>query len=613
MGNQESLSKEAGIALLQMLEVKGSQDEMAGLVAEVRGHALTLQIIGGYLKKAHAGDIRKKEQIELHKADDRTTNGHAFRAMQAYETWLEQAGKEGQQELAILRIMGLFDRPADVGCFNALIQASVIAGLTEPLSTMDEPELNCCLDELEQSKLITINRDNATGELVNLDAHPLIREYFAEQLEKTKPDAFQQAHQRIFEHLCESTHESEQPTLDELLPLYQAIGHGCKAGMHEIARAAVFRDRIYKGTDHDGFYSHKKLGAIGMDLSAVACFFDQPWQAVSANLDKTNQAWVISVAAFYLQILGRLTEALQPMQVSLDMGIAEEDWNNTAIRADNLTELLRTLGKLPEAVKQGQLAIDYADKSEIDIQKFLRRTTLANAMRQSGQINEAANYFRQAEALQAEYSLQFPQLYSLRGFYYSDLLLHPVEIAAAALKPQAIASNLQTAISEVKKRVKNWFNWRQPNISLLDIALAHLSAGRIALYQHILAEPIDPETTTELQHIEQAMTYLRQSGSQHRLPLALLTRAWKRAAIHHNYTGSDSAQTDLDEAWEIAERGPMRLYMADIHLYRARLFYKLDDYPWQSPEHDLGEARRLIEECGYWRRKEELEDAEAGV
>ena len=37
-------------------------------------------------------------------------------------------------------------------------------------------------------------------------------------------------------------------------------------------------------------------------------------------------------------------------------------------------------------------------------------------------------------------------------------------------------------------------------------------------------------------------------------------------------TGRDSAQADLDEAWEIAERGPMRLFLADIHLHRARLF-----------------------------------------
>ena len=29
-----------------------------------------------------------------------------------------------------------------------------------------------------------------------------------------------------------------------------------------------------------------------------------------------------------------------------------------------------------------------------------------------------------------------------------------------------------------------------------------------------------------------------------------------------------------------------------------------------GPLDDLKEARKLIEKCGYWRRKEELEDAE---
>ncbi len=41
-------------------------------------------------------------------------------------------------------------------------------------------------------------------------------------------------------------------------------------------------------------------------------------------------------------------------------------------------------------------------------------------------------------------------------------------------------------------------------------------------------------------------------------------------------------------------------------------------YPWdknpdgslRGPKDDLAAARKLIERCGYWRRKEELEDAE---
>jgi len=105
---------------------------------------------------------------------------------------------------------------------------------------------------------------------------------------------------------------------------------------------------------------------------------------------------------------------------------------------------------------------------------------------------------------------------------------------------------------------------------------------------------------------------LRRAGVQD-CPLGLLTRAWLRC-LTGAYTGPESAQTDLNEAWEIAERGPMPLFMADIHLHRARLFGLSKDrpasYPWTSPQDNLAEARRLIEKHGYWRRKEELEDAE---
>ena len=102
---------------------------------------------------------------------------------------------------------------------------------------------------------------------------------------------------------------------------------------------------------------------------------------------------------------------------------------------------------------------------------------------------------------------------------------------------------------------------------------------------------------------------LRRAGQQWFLPNGLLTRAWLRCVEGDN----DGAQEDLDEAWEIAERGPMRLHMADIHLYRARLFHDVKPYPWASPHEDLAAARKLIEQCGYLRRKEELEDAEAAA
>ena len=63
----------------------------------------------------------------------------------------------------------------------------------------------------------------------------------------------------------------------------------------------------------------------------------------------------------------------------------------------------------------------------------------------------------------------------------------------------------------------------------------------------------------------------------------------------------------------------MRLYLADVHLHRARLegMLKEEDrkqhFPDVDPRAELTKARELIERHGYWRRKEELEDAEAAA
>ena len=225
------------------------------------------------------------------------------------------------------------------------------------------------------------------------------------------------------------------------------------------------------------------------------------------------------------------------------------------------------------------------------------------------------------------------------------------------------------AVSERAAQTLDWWTNHFTNASLLDIALDHLTLGRAALYAAILSsrssrreeahsKPSTPHAvsaeesqsllTSAATEIDSAVSGLRRAGSQHHLPRGLLTRAWLRSLTGStgsphggartgstDSTGSpqagsphanDSAQSDLDEAWEIAERGPMPLFLADIHLYRARLFGRKragvtsqesgvgePKYPWESPEKDLAEARRLIVEHGYLRRMPELEDAERAL
>ena len=168
----------------------------------------------------------------------------------------------------------------------------------------------------------------------------------------------------------------------------------------------------------------------------------------------------------------------------------------------------------------------------------------------------------------------------------------------------------------VSRRAAKMFDWRLPSNSLLDIALDHLTLGRAALYAAILeGNPLDQLNSCR-ESLQHAVDGLRRAGVQHHLPRGLLARAWLRFLTGARI-GPESAQSDLDEVFEIAERGLMPLFMADIHLHRARLFglskVRPANYPWMSPQTDLAKARRLIEKHGYWRRKEELEDAEAAA
>jgi tetratricopeptide (TPR) repeat protein len=616
------LSKAAGVSLLRKLGVVlGSEEEFEHLVEEVNGHALTLQIMGGFLKKAFRGDIRCRDRVKFEKADAKVQGGHAFRAMAAYVKWMEGESDEARRELAILRLMGLFDRPATGDCVAALLAAPAIAGLTEPLVGLAEEDWNSSLDALESAKLLAVHRAKGSGTLVSLDAHPLLREYFGQGLRATQPEAWRAAHRRLYEHLCATTKEGGEPTVEDLQPLYQAVAHGCQAGLQQEACDRVYWDRILRGQE---FYSTRKLGAFGSDLGAVACFFETPWSRVSPALTEVWQTWLLNQSAFRLRALGRLTEALEPMRAGIEGAARLGDWKNAAQAASNLSELELTLGEVATAVKDAEQSVTYADRSGDASMRMIMRPAHADALHQAGRRTEAEARFREAEQMQADFQPQYPLLYSVRGFKYCDLLLAEAEREAGKAQGEAKQEALLAKCRAVSERAAQTLKWVTTQNWLLDIALDHLTLGRAALYAAILesrgrrgesappspaSQPGFASAATEIDH---AVSGLRRAGAVEFLVRGLLTSAWLRS-LTGPAAGPDSARSDLDEAWEIAERGSMPLFQADIHRYRARLFHHAKPYPWQSPQHDLAEARRLIVKHGYLRRKEELEDVEAAL
>ncbi len=564
--NLELLSPEAGRALLRFGGVRGTDEELERAAESFGCHALALNLLAVYLQDIPGHHVSAAEQIpdlDIPEAEGK----HPRRMIAAFERKLGEGA-----ELEVLRMLGLFDRPADGASLAALRKAPTIPDLTDHIGEDSEAVWLRAVQKLRKLKLIAEESHYDPDEL---DAHPLVRGHFRQQ-QSQQTDVWREANLRLYEHLRATTKEFPD-MVEEMSPLYAAVAHGCEAGKHQQTYENVYRRRIQRGGE---FFSTKKLGAFSAELAALAGFFETPWRQPVAGLTKANQAFVVSAAGFCLRALGRLQDAAEPMQVGLHTYISQGDWENAAKAAGNLGELYLTLGGLPQALEFVLGSMGLADCSRNGFMRMASRSILADVLHQAGEAEEAKAASRQAEEIQNQWQPEYPFLYSLHGFRYCDLLLD------------------QGKHQEVKERAAKFFEWRLPSDSLLEIALDNLSLGRACLLQPQQAGANDDGQAAEF--LQQAVDGLRQAGHLDHLPRGLLARAeWARVSEQY-----DQAHRDLAEAFTIAERGEMRLHLADCYLEFARLSLATGDR--DSARKAWETAKTRIEEMGYHRRDGEV-------
>src|SRR5262249_26381519 len=154
-----------------------------------------------------------------------------------------------------LRLLGLFDRPATKAALAALRARPEIPGLTEPLLDLPEEEWQWSVSLLRDYGLLLPADPQQPGAL---DAHPLVRVYFQEELGRERHQGWQEGNLRLYEHLKGAAPELPE-TLEAMEPLYTAVVHGCRAGRQQEALDEVYWRRIQRGSE---FYSRNKLGAF---------------------------------------------------------------------------------------------------------------------------------------------------------------------------------------------------------------------------------------------------------------------------------------------------------------------------------------------------------------
>jgi hypothetical protein len=291
----EHLSSEAGAKLLGALSVKGDDAELRRASDEFDGHCLALTLLGSYLTDAYKGDIRSRREVSGHLGDDVRQGVHARKVMKSYEAWFAEG-----PELAVLRMLGLFDRPADEKAFEALLKPPAIPDLTDALTGLSVRQSQTILAMLRRARLLAGEDSHNRGDL---DTHPLVREYFGEQLRNGRAEAWKECNRRLY-HYYRTLAPELPENFREMEPLFLAVICGCHAGLYRESLHDIYIPRIQRG---DACYAVNVLGAREAVLSALIHFFaGGQWEApVEAGVGRhrlclADQLFILMQAAVYL-------------------------------------------------------------------------------------------------------------------------------------------------------------------------------------------------------------------------------------------------------------------------------------------------------------------------
>jgi hypothetical protein len=156
---------------------------------EFSGHCLALTLLGSYLTDVYNGDIRCRKEVSERLAHDVRQGVHARKVMESYQNWFGEG-----PELSVLRVLGLFDRPADEKAIGALLKAPAIRGLTESLTDISKTEWRTIIAKLRRARPLAGEDPHDRG---HLDAHLLVRENFGEQLRSQRTNAWNECNRRL--------------------------------------------------------------------------------------------------------------------------------------------------------------------------------------------------------------------------------------------------------------------------------------------------------------------------------------------------------------------------------------------------------------------------------
>lgn len=566
--NLGPLSAADGAGLLVSLGVRGNTQQLEEASVEMGGHPLALTLLASCLEEAYGSRILRRDLIvSLQK--ESPDGSAAARIMRYYERFLQ-----GKAEAEVLYLVGLFDRPTEWRTFREVMRSLSEVRIPEcpefPLgylqtSRMEARQINAILGRLRSCQLLAPVQYPDDP----VDTHPLVREHFGQVLRQV-PMIWTLANKQLFRLFLADGPNSAEPSLSELEPIYRAIFHGARAGLHSEVWEVAYRQELQRGRN----YSTSRLGAFGNDLSVLRLFFEEPWTKIVPGFPEEHHSLLRQQTGYCLRAVGRLVEAAECFECAHRASVASQDWARSASISLLLSQLCLTAGRLSKSVEHAKIAVDSARKSGLAQLTRFALTTQGYMLTQSGLLADAEGRFAQAAQLpNPSGSPSDPIQGAYSTFHYVDFL--------------EASSRKEEAEELVRRELDVLQGLGRPDSaqasSLLLVCLSRL----------LLARGEETDMVEDL--LNRAEANLLTANRWDNMPLVLIPRV----RLFRLLGRTDECWECLGQVSELVKRGDLDLYAADCQLERCQLL--IDENRTGEATQALSEARSLVHRTGYRR------------
>lgn len=496
----DRLSPQAGAQLLRSLKVTGGDEDLEAASREFSGHSLALTLLGSYLSDVFDGDIARRSDVGPLQTDMRF-GGHARRVMESYEAWFGNG-----PETALLRTLGLFDRPASPEAIADICRKPAIKGLTDDLVNLANPQYRQLLARLRRARLLSVP-DPERPDFI--DTHPLIREHFRQKVQDETPAAWREANSRLFDHYCRIAREFPD-NVEEMEPLFQAMKCGCRAGRETDALRGVYLQRIMRG---DEYFAGYKLGSVDPLLGVLSHFFqDDDWTSPIGDdtpdrqgLSRADQLTALTHVGWFLTA----TQSYAAPEAGRVFAFAETLCQNDSelfpvIRGLWVYRLVRA--DLDEADRRSRRLMEIASQSGASEQLVEARLAMGLTAVYKGEFDLCR------EHLQACLDLYDPLEHHVNSFKYGN------DPKATALAFDGLAAWLvgrpELAVSRCNDALKQ------------AEGVGHPFTVTLILYVFTMVYQAIGDVENTRNYADRLITFCKRQGSSHFLSQGMVFRAW---------------------------------------------------------------------------------------